>query len=173
MLALVALEARHSGSRNRLVPEPADERLQLREDMDAALAHLREVRDRYWDHDWRRAHRGYGRYPENELWDAVEGFLDLIGASRSGGAGHLRSRDQPGATRPGSGPPYASLTVQPLSPGRTPWSASVRQETRKRNMPVPSFAVKNSTMPALNSWRRAAGTLIASNPCDMRCPFIM
>ena len=57
--------------------------------------------------------------------------------------------------------------------GRTPWSASVRQETRKRNMPVPSFSVKNSTMPALNSWRRAAGTLIASNPCDMRCPFIM
>ena len=48
------------------------------EDMDAALAHLREVRDKYWDHDWRRAHRGYGRYPENELWDAVEGFLDLM-----------------------------------------------------------------------------------------------
>jgi hypothetical protein len=76
--ALAALEARDFGSLNRLVPEPADERLQLREDMDAALAHLREVRDKYWDHDWRRAHRGYGRYPENELWDAVEGFLDLM-----------------------------------------------------------------------------------------------
>jgi hypothetical protein len=25
-----------------------------------------------------------GRYPENELWDAVEGYLDLLDASRSG-----------------------------------------------------------------------------------------
>ena len=51
--------------------------------LDAALTHLREVRDKYWDHDWRREHRGYGRYPENELWEAVEGFLDLVDASRS------------------------------------------------------------------------------------------
>jgi hypothetical protein len=36
-----------------------------------------------WDHDWRREHRGYGRYPENDLWDAVEGYLDLLDASRS------------------------------------------------------------------------------------------
>ena len=80
--ALAALEARDFGSLNRLVPEPADERLQLREDLDAALAHLREVRDKYWDHGWRREHRGYGRYPENEMWDAVEGYLDLLDASR-------------------------------------------------------------------------------------------
>ena len=81
--ALAALEARDFGSLNRLVPDPVDERLQLRDDLDAALAHLREVRDRYWDHDWRREHRGYGRYPENELWEAVEGFLDLVDASRA------------------------------------------------------------------------------------------
>jgi len=80
--ALGALEARDLGSLNRLIPEPADERLQLREDLDTALARLREVRDKYWDHDWRREHRGYGRYPENELWEAVEGFLDLVDASR-------------------------------------------------------------------------------------------
>jgi hypothetical protein len=71
--ALAALEARDFGSLKRLVPESADERLQLREDLGAALAHLREVRDKYWDHDWRRGHRGYGRYPENELREAVEG----------------------------------------------------------------------------------------------------
>jgi len=81
--ALATLEARDFGSLNRLVPEPADERLQLREDLEAALAHLREVRDKYWDRDWRREHRGYGRYPENELWEAVGGFLDLADASRS------------------------------------------------------------------------------------------
>jgi hypothetical protein len=80
---LAALEARDFGSLKRLIPEPADERLQLRDDLDAALAHLREVRDKYWDHSWRREHRGYGRYPENELWEAVEGFLDLVDASRS------------------------------------------------------------------------------------------
>ena len=40
-------------------------------------------------------------------------------------------------------------------------------------MPVPSRVLKNSTTLLLNSWRRAAGTLIASIPCDMRCPFIM
>ena len=39
--ALAALEARDSGSLNRLVPEPTAERLQLRDDLDAALAHLR------------------------------------------------------------------------------------------------------------------------------------
>ena len=49
----------------------------------AALAHLREVRDKYWEYGWRREHRGYGRYPENELWDAVEGYLDLLDASWS------------------------------------------------------------------------------------------
>ncbi len=31
----------------------------------------------------RREHRGYGRYPENELWDAVEGYLDLLDAASS------------------------------------------------------------------------------------------
>ena len=81
--ALAALEARDFGSLHRLVPEPADERLQLRDDVDAALAHMREVRDKYWDPGWRREHQGYGRYPENELWEAVEGFLDLVDASRS------------------------------------------------------------------------------------------
>jgi hypothetical protein len=81
--ALAALEARDFGSLKRPIPGSADERLQLREDIGAALAHLREVRDKYWDHDWRREHRGNGRYPENELWDAVEGYLDLLDASHS------------------------------------------------------------------------------------------
>jgi hypothetical protein len=33
------------------------------------------------DRDWRREHRGSGRYPENELWEAVDAYLDLLGAS--------------------------------------------------------------------------------------------
>jgi hypothetical protein len=80
--ALAALEARDFGSLNRLTPDPVDARLQLRDDLDAALAHLREVRDKYWEQDWRREHRGDGRHPENWLWEAVEGYLDILDASR-------------------------------------------------------------------------------------------
>jgi hypothetical protein len=36
------------------------------------------VRDSYWDYDWRRENRGGGRYPEHELSEAVEGYLDLF-----------------------------------------------------------------------------------------------
>lgn len=57
---------------------------QLLHELEASTAHLREVRDRYWDDiDWRRAHRGYGRYPEDQLWQAVDGYLDLLDASSS------------------------------------------------------------------------------------------
>ncbi len=41
--ALTALEAKDLGSLKRLIPEPA------------------EVRGKYWDHAWRREHRGHGR----------------------------------------------------------------------------------------------------------------
>ena len=40
------------------------------------------VRDRYWDDmDWRRSHRRDSRYPEDHLWQAVDGYLDLLDAS--------------------------------------------------------------------------------------------
>ena len=78
--ALNALAARDFGALRRLTPSPVDERLQYRDDLDAALAHLREVRDQYWDRDWRRDRRGNGRYPENELWEAVEGYLHTLDA---------------------------------------------------------------------------------------------
>lgn len=77
-----ALRERRFGDLKRLTPEPVDERLQLRDDLDAALSHLRQVHGSYWDRDWRRDHRGDGRYPENALWEAVEGYLDTLDASR-------------------------------------------------------------------------------------------
>ncbi|TVZ06419.1 hypothetical protein EAS64_03075 [Trebonia kvetii] len=79
---LAALAERRFGELRRVVPDPVDERLQLRDDLDAALLHLRQVHGSYWDADWRREHRGMGRNPEHELWEAVEGYLDLISASR-------------------------------------------------------------------------------------------
>ena len=79
---LDALAEQRFGELRRIVPDPVDERLQLRDDLDAALRHLRQVHGSYWDADWRREHRGMGRYPEHELWEAVEGYLDLMNASR-------------------------------------------------------------------------------------------
>jgi hypothetical protein len=64
---------------------------------EASLAHLRRVEAGYWDRGWRNTHRGSGIYPENHLWDAVHGYLDLIEASRhlsdkAGRAGAARQR---------------------------------------------------------------------------------
>ena len=55
---------------------PADE-------LDVALSHLRAVHASYWDHHWRRDHRGLGRYPENDLWEAVDAYLELRDAANS------------------------------------------------------------------------------------------
>jgi hypothetical protein len=80
--ALDALTERRFDELQRVVPDPVDERLQLRDDLDAALHHLRQVHESYWDADWRREHRGIARHPEHALWEAVEGYLDLMSASR-------------------------------------------------------------------------------------------
>jgi hypothetical protein len=47
-------------------------------ELDRALGRLRDIHQTYWDRDWRRAHRRNGRYPENDLWDAVDGYLDIL-----------------------------------------------------------------------------------------------
>lgn len=39
--------------------------------------------DRFWDADWRREHKGGGRYPEHTLWELAWGVRDLEGASAS------------------------------------------------------------------------------------------
>lgn len=49
-------------------------------ELEASLAHLRFVRDAYWQRNWRRANRGLGLYPEDHLWNAVHGYLDLLAA---------------------------------------------------------------------------------------------
>jgi hypothetical protein len=80
---LDALAERRFSDLRRLTASPVDERLQARDDLDAALRHLRQVHDSYWDHDWRRDHRGGGRYPEHQLWEAVYGYLNLLDATSS------------------------------------------------------------------------------------------
>jgi hypothetical protein len=80
-----ALDALERGDAAPLrLPEPttAEAREQLVAELEASLTHLRKVEAGYWDRDWRRDHRGSGVYPENHLWEAVHGYLDLLTASR-------------------------------------------------------------------------------------------
>jgi hypothetical protein len=39
----------------------------------------------YWDREWRADHKGFGSYPDDHLWRAAHGYLDL----RHGLAGRL------------------------------------------------------------------------------------
>ena len=65
----------------RMTAAPEEVRERTATELAAALARLRAVRQNYWERDWRREHSGMGRYPENELWEAVEGYLDLLDAT--------------------------------------------------------------------------------------------
>jgi hypothetical protein len=80
---LQALVDRRFDDLPRLAPSPQAEREYLAGDLAAALRRLRVVHASYWDHDWRREHRGFGRYPEHHLWEAVQGYLDLYDVAES------------------------------------------------------------------------------------------
>lgn len=55
--------------------DPADR------DREAALSRqfLVDAAANYWDRDWRREHRGSGQTPEQLLWQALRGYLELTG----------------------------------------------------------------------------------------------
>jgi hypothetical protein len=93
---LTALSDRRFGDLMRLIPNPDVERGQVAAELDVALRHLRSVHSAYWDRDWRREHGGLGRNPENTLWEAVEGYLDIRDA--------LSASDPPGAGPDTGGP---------------------------------------------------------------------
>lgn len=64
-------------------PSPADRAEQLAMELDVSLTHLRRIEAGFWERDWRSSHRGSGTYPENHLWDAVHGYLDLLAAAQA------------------------------------------------------------------------------------------
>jgi hypothetical protein len=76
--ALAALAAGDAEALREPRPRPPVLRRHLAEELATAAAHLREVRDRYWQRSWRGDHYSAGTYPENHLWDAVHGYLDLL-----------------------------------------------------------------------------------------------
>jgi hypothetical protein len=77
---LQALAERRFDDLPRRAPSPGEQE-QLAGELALALGRLRAVHGSYWDYDWRREHRGSGRYPEHHLWEAVQGYLDLYDAA--------------------------------------------------------------------------------------------
>ena len=88
---LDALRDRRFADLRRLTASPAEQLGRAEDELDRAESHLRAVRELYWDRDWRNEHRGFGRYPEHHLWEATDGYLELLDAVRrltgSGGTG--------------------------------------------------------------------------------------
>jgi hypothetical protein len=79
--ALDALSQRSAETFRLADPDDGVLAEQISRELETSAAHLRAVRDRYWDDfEWRRSHRGDGRYPEAHLWEAVDGYLDLLDA---------------------------------------------------------------------------------------------
>ena len=75
---LDALAQRALDSMERSLPKDEETFLaQLRIERAAAKNHLASVVDSYHDRDWRKGHKGFGVYPEDHLWWATRGFLDL------------------------------------------------------------------------------------------------
>lgn len=78
-----------------MTAEPSEVRARATVELDAALTRLRDVHRTYWEPDWRGSHRGNYRYPENELWEAVAGYLDLLDVQ---GGNRARERQPRGAS---------------------------------------------------------------------------
>ena len=63
---------------HRLVPTAGEEVTQLEVELEASLNHLHQVVERYWEREWRAGHKGSGWYPEDHLWRAAHGYLDVM-----------------------------------------------------------------------------------------------
>lgn len=80
-----ALTAISDGDAERLrLPAPSAEyeAEQLAVELGASLAHLRRVQESFYEREWRTTHKSPNIYPEDHLWHAVEGYLDLLDANR-------------------------------------------------------------------------------------------
>jgi hypothetical protein len=56
---------------------PAQMADQLEVELEGCRRHLHQVLDHYWDHDWRREHKGFGVHPEDHLWRAAEAVHEI------------------------------------------------------------------------------------------------
>ena len=66
--------------------EPANAqayRAQLETEWEISRRYLEHVVSSYHDREWRRDHKGFGVYPEDHLWWATRGWLELDDALRA------------------------------------------------------------------------------------------
>ena len=61
-------------------PDDATLAAQLETELVQCRQHLATILDSYFDRDWRRAHKGYGVYPEEHLWRAAQAVRELTDA---------------------------------------------------------------------------------------------
>jgi hypothetical protein len=80
--ALQALADRQAAPLRLPAPSEAEQAEQVAIERDTARIHLRRISDHYWEPEWRSDHKGFGIYPENHLWDAVWGYLNLLDATQ-------------------------------------------------------------------------------------------
>lgn len=80
--ALDALVKGTADSHRSAEPSGDERAEQYRVELDACRDHLRTVRDRFWEREWRRDHKGGGDYPEHHLWNAANGYLEMADAVR-------------------------------------------------------------------------------------------
>ena len=64
-----------SSSPSPQTPTPCENR--SRPSVQRARRHLASVTNSFGDRDWRRDHKGDGAYPEDTLWAAAAGFVEL------------------------------------------------------------------------------------------------
>jgi hypothetical protein len=70
-------DARVNGLRFEQPGGPEEMGRQLTIERDASRGHLAAVTAQFYDRDWRREHSGEGTHPEDHLWWATAGYLDL------------------------------------------------------------------------------------------------
>ena len=74
------IEALRSGTPPEVIVPSTDAFVaQCHVELAVAKAHLQSIVGRYWDHDWRRAHR-HVTAPEDHLWRAAQALLELDAA---------------------------------------------------------------------------------------------
>jgi hypothetical protein len=88
--AIDALRERRPDRVAIVEPTPQDLASQLTTELEVSPRHLRTTLDRYWDREWRRAHR----VPEDHLWRAASAVADMT--KGVGLNAHPRSSSPPG-----------------------------------------------------------------------------
>lgn len=178
--ALDALAQGDADALDRLrepLPRPAVLQRQVAEELGAAAAHLRRVRDQYWARGWRKAHHAAGTYPENYLWDAVNGYLDLRAAADGLPGGSVVSipgrvtptRPAVTPTRPAPAGPIDQQSVLPVPPDAVGGAAGAAEPgAEPRPGPMASAAPEEVALAAVSERGTARRTRRATVPARSR-----